>query len=441
MSASEFLPTPLDIAEQAVIGSILIDQSVIDIVRGIISPDDFYSSCNQSIFGAMCHLEDIGKQIDSVSVLKELSDNKQFQNAGGIYYLTNCSDSLPSTNMIAQYASIVREQSLKRKLTQFSETVKSLAGKNVDDIDVEIARLSEEILKINASNGITPWVSFSKAMQEACYALVNDSGEECISSGFCDLDSKITGFRSGSLTIIAARPAMGKTALGLNIMQNVAFKSHLPVVFFSLEMTASELIYRTISCLSSVNGNAIRQKKLSDEEWNGVLGAAEMYKDAQIFIDETPAIEISTLQERAKRLHRQYGIKMIIVDYLQLMRSSSKKVQNREQEIADISKGLKEIAKTLHVPVIALAQLNRAVDARACKQPVLSDLRESGSIEQDADTVIFIHREDYYNPNSTPTNEAEIIIAKQRSGPTGIIKLHWEGQYTRFSNLEQDAQF
>lgn len=429
------------VAERSVIGSILIDENTLDITREILKPSDFYAKYNQEIFSVMCHLQEIGKKVNTVSVYTELVSSKSFEEAGGISYLVECSNQLPNTNVVEYYAEIVKNEASRRKLSQFGDVIKALSNKPVDDLNSEISKLSDELLDICSENQVTPWQPFDKVLERACNALFDTSQHEIVPSGFVDLDEKITGFRPGELSIIAARPAMGKTALGLNILKNVAIDQNLPVTFFSLEMTSEELAYRLVSCMSSINGNAIRQQKLSDEEWNRFLGAVEKYKNAHIIIDETPAITISTLSERAKRMQRQFGIKMIIVDYLQLMHSSSRNIQNREQEVADISKGLKALAKDLHVPIIALSQLNRAVDSRTVKQPVLSDIRESGSIEQDADKIIFIHREDYYNPNSQPTNEAEIIIAKQRNGPTGIVKLHWEGQYTRFSNLEHNDNY
>ena len=429
------------VAERSVIGSILIDENTLDITREILKPSDFYAKYNQEIFSVMCHLQEVGKKVNTVSVYAELVSSKSFEEAGGISYLVECSNQLPNTNIVEHYAEIVKNEASRRKLSQFGDVIKALSNKPVDDLNSEISKLSDELLDICSENQVTPWQPFDKVLERACNALFDTSQHEIVPSGFVDLDEKITGFRPGELSIIAARPAMGKTALGLNILKNVAIDQNLPVTFFSLEMTSEELAYRLVSCMSSVNGNAIRQQKLSDEEWNRFLGAVEKYKNAHIIIDETPAITISTLSERAKRMQRQFGIKMIIVDYLQLMHSNSRNIQNREQEVADISKGLKALAKSLHVPVIALSQLNRSVDSRTVKQPVLSDIRESGSIEQDADKIIFIHREDYYNPNSQPTNEAEIIIAKQRNGPTGIVKLHWEGQYTRFSNLEHNDNY
>lgn len=432
-----------DIAERSVIGSILIDENTLDIAREILRPSDFYAVCNQEIFGVMCHLQDCGKKINSASVYAELVNQKTFADAGGISYLVDCSNSLPNADNIQHFCELVKNESSKRKLCLFSESLKILASKPIDDLNSEIARMSDELLDICSENQVTPWVTFDKVLERACNALFDTSNSGLVPSGFIDLDSQITGFRPCELSIIAARPGMGKTVLGLNIMTNACLKLGIPVAFFSLEMSCEELAYRIISAMSSVDGKAIRQQKLSDDEWNRFLKAVEEYKkySSLIITDETPAISISTLKERAKRMHRQFGIRMIIIDYLQLMCSTSKKANSREQEIADISRGLKEIAKDLHIPVIAMAQINREVENRAVKRPCLSDLRESGSIEQDADKVMFIYREDYYNQSCKPNNEAEIIIAKQRNGPTGIVKLHWEGQYTRFSNLEQNESF
>lgn len=441
MSKSAAIQNPASVAEQSVIGCILVDENTLSIAREIIKPQDFYCEANRAIFATMCALEDNGKPINLATLASSLSAEQTFVEAGGINYLVSCNQDTPSASQIEYYAAVVRNDSIRRKLSVFADTVKGMSQHPLDDADTVVSRLSDELQNLSGQSAVTPWVDFSAAIQSACRQLTEDEEGSVISTGFVDLDAKMTGFRPGALTIVAARPAMGKTAFGLNIMSHAAFNDGLPVAFFSLEMTADELTTRTLSSRAKVNGNALRQKTMNESEWDRILDAARKYAHASVFIDETPALDISTLRERARRLHRQHNIRMIIVDYLQLMRSSSKKAQNREQEVADISRGLKAIAKELHVPVIALAQLNRAVDARADKRPVLSDLRESGSIEQDADNILFIHREDYYRPNAEQTNEAEIIIAKQRSGPTGIVKLHWAGEYTLFSNLEGAMRF
>lgn len=429
-------------AERSVIGSILIDENTLDIAREILKPEDFYAVCNQEIFGVMCHLQDVGKKISTAGIYSELASHKTFEDVGGINYLIECSNQLPNTNMVEHYSEIVKNESSKRRLFKFADVIKDLSSKPVDNLNSEIARLSDEMLGICSENNVTPWQPFDKVLERACNALFDNNKSEVISSGFVDLDEKITGFRPGEFIVIAARPGVGKTALGLNIFRHVTIDLKLSAAFFSLEMTDEELAYRMISCMSSVNGNAIRQQHLTDEEWNRFLDAVEVYKSAKdrIIIDDTPAISISTLRERAKRIQRQFGIKMIIIDYLQLMTSASKKVQSREQEIADVSRELKRVAKELHVPVIAMAQLNRAVETRSIKQPIMSDIRDSGSIEQDADKIFFISREGS-DPKSKQDDEAEILIAKHRNGPTGTIKLYWEGQYTRFSNLEHNDNY
>jgi replicative DNA helicase len=437
MSTIDTVQTPSAIAEQNVIGCVLIDNRTIDIVREIVKPEDFYSTCNQVIYRSMCHLEDSGQPINIASVYNQVANDLTFKNAGGIEYLTSCTSSLPSANSIIQFAKIVRGDSLRRKLNAFSAVVKQASESISDDIESDIVRLSDGLLSLTA-NKLTPWMSFSDVMKEACDVLFNKSGANFIPSGFVDLDDLIAGFNPATLTIIAARPGVGKTAFALNIMQNAVIKYGKTVAFFSLEMRKIELVFRIWSCMASVNGDAIRRQHLSDGEWNRLFDAAEKYRNSKIYIDDTAAIDISLLRERAKRMCRQHGIDMIIVDYLQLMHSCDKKLQGREQEIADISRRLKEISKDLDIPIIALAQLNRECESRTIKKPILSDLRDSGSIEQDADNVLFLYRD---LQDSNRANETEVIVAKQRNGMTGTVKLYWSGEFMRFSNLEQDAQF
>lgn len=427
-------------AERAVIGSILVDESVLAIAKEMLDADDFFCELHQTIFKAMCNLNENSNAINLASVMVAIGNNQAFENAGGIAYLTECQH-MCVVSMIEQDAKLVRDDSIRRKLLSFSETIKSITQQNIQDIDNLISSLSNELMSLSETTVITPWIRFDKAMERSCEQLINEELEDSIPSGFIDLDAKTTGFRPGTLTIIAARPAMGKTAFGLNIAANVALDKCLPVAFFSLEMTSTELTNRIISARARVNGNAIKKRNFTEQEWERILDVTARYRSAQIYIDDTAGLDINVLKDRARRMSVQYGIKMLIVDYLQLMTCNSKRVQNREQEIATISRNLKGIAKELKIPVIALAQLNRSVDSRAEKRPILSDLRESGSMEQDADNVMFIHRDDYYQPNSEPTNEAEIIIAKQRSGPTGIVKLHWQGEYTLFSNAEHQDEY
>lgn len=423
-------------SEQAVIGCIMLDETCIYAAREILAPDDFFYSLNKKIYTEMLALSDAGQKINIASLISRLIFDNEFSQNDGVGILTNSINLIPSASFVETYARKVKTESTRRKLSLFADGIKDLTSRPIEDVSSLISSLSDKLFELNDFDVHTPWKTFGETMAISCENMIDTTGDEVIKSGFVDLDGKLSGFRPGALTIIAARPAMGKTAFGINILTNAIVGQNIPVAFFSLEMTSEELMNRVLSNLASVDGNSIRQKTLTNEEWVRVLDIAEKYSKLKAYIDETPAIDISLLRDRTKRMYKQYGVKLMIVDYLQLMHSDKKRIQNREQEVADISRGLKSIAKELHIPVIALAQLNRAVDARAEKRPVLSDLRESGSIEQDADNILFIHREDYYRPNAEQNHEAEIIIAKQRSGPTGVIKLRWTGEYTRFETLD-----
>ena len=424
-------------AEQDCLGSILLDESVLDIVADIVKPEDFYSEVNRLIYTKILELQNEGKPVDMANLYAKVVDSSALENAGGIHYVAALTQRLPTAANIKAYCKIIRSESIYRRLVMFARGVCNVNWADVPDPDAEVARLCEEMAQITNNSSVTPWKDFRTALQETYNNLMSQDGTMEIRTGFVDLDAKLA-LKPGTLTIVAARPAMGKTAFGLNVMSHIALTQNQPVAFFSLEMTSTELINRVVSALSSVNGTAIRQKRLSDAEWQRLLQVAEQYVNAPVYIDETPGIDIATLLARARRMKRQYNIQAIIIDYLQLMHADGKRIQNREQEVATISRGLKGLAKELRIPVIALAQLNRAVDSRAEKRPILSDLRESGSIEQDSDNILFLHREDYYRQDGEEDHIAEVIIAKQRSGSTGIVKLCWEKDFTRFSNLEQE---
>lgn len=424
-------------AEQYIIGSILLDPSTIDIVKGYISDRDLYAEYNREIFRAMCDLSNKGTHIDLASLLGALINASSFNNNGGVAILMRATEICPTASLVEQYCKSVKKYVAMRALEYFGEQAKQAASAKNGDVYAYISTLKNELEKIGDGRAESFYVPFDKATNDVIASLRNSNDERTVTSGFIDLDKMIVGFKPGTLTIIAARPAMGKTAFGLNILANSVFKQDVPTAFFSLEMTASELVKRIISCKELVNGNAMKTGKLSDGELTRVLDFGAKYSNSKVYIDETPALDIDTFQDRAKQLKKKMDVGLIIIDYLQYMRSMKKTINSREQEIADISRGLKAISKELQIPVISLAQLNRNLDARADKRPVLSDLRESGGIEQDADTIMFLYRDDYYHPNETPNNVAEVIVAKQRSGPTGVVKLHWEGQYTRFDNLDK----
>lgn len=425
-----------EVAELNVLGSILLSPDTIAIAREILKPDDFYCVANQSIFNAMCEFDDSGQQINIATIYAKLASNPSFAEKGGISHLMTCEQRTPTASLITSYAEVVRADSIRRKLSNFGDRLKVYCTKPIEDADSAVSQLSDELLSISNGTSVQKWQDFRSALKITLEELTTLDENSQVKTGFKELDSKLYGLKPGSLTVIAARPAMGKTAFGLNILTHVALKQNIPVAFFSLEMTTTELMFRVLSSMSSVNGNAIKQKRMNDSEWNRLINTAELYSKANVYIDETPSIDITLLRERARRINRQHGLGMVIIDYIQLMRSDNKRALNREQEVATISRGLKALAKELHIPVIALAQVNRNIDSRVDKHPLLSDLRESGAIEQDSDNILFIHREDYYRQDENKDNTAEIIIAKQRSGPTGIVKLKFEGEYTRFSNLD-----
>lgn len=423
-------------AERSILGSVLIDNRALAPAREILSPDDFYSEAHRVVYSAMLELDDNAQPINVASIAMKVGDRKSFADVGGVHYLMSCEQSLPSACNVPRFAEMVRADSMRRKLCSFGQRLEKIAQSPLDNADCQIASLSNELMDIADIDRASKAVSLSESMQRVCSAIVNHEQKRFVRSGFIDLDRMMTGFYAGTLSIIAARPAMGKTAFGLAIAANVAIDAKVPVLFFSLEMQADDLTTRIISSLAGVDGNAIKQESVSEAEIGRILDVVRDIDGAPLRIDETPALDIAVIKDRVKREVRSHGVGMVIVDYLQLAKCTSKNVGNREQEIAAISRGLKELAKDLSISVIALAQLNRALESRAEKRPLLSDLRESGSIEQDADNVLFIHREDYYTRGNT--NEAEIIIAKQRSGPTGTVKLHWDGRYTRFSNLRNE---
>lgn len=422
-------------AEQDVIGCIILDNSTIEIIREFVSQKDFYAEYNREIFWAACKLAEKGEPVNLATLLGSLIGATAFNANGGVSILTRATGELPSAALADSYAKNVHKYSTMRTLETLGASIKENASCNVDIYEY-ISKVKDELESISECQQTKSWIVLGEAINNAVTSIKDGNGADVVKSGFVDLDNRLS-LKAGTLTIIAARPAMGKTAFGLNIMMNAAFNGDVPTAFFSLEMTAEELAMRVISCSVGISGTYLKQGKITKEEFGKILDFWESKGRSKIFIDETPAIDITVLRDRVKRMSKRFGIGLLIIDYLQLMRSDKKRVQNREQEVADISRGLKSIAKELHIPVIALSQLNRNVDTRTEKRPVLSDLRESGSIEQDADNILFIHREDYYRPNAEQNHEAEIIIAKQRSGPTGVVKLHWEGQYTRFDNLDK----
>lgn len=424
-------------AELGVLGSILLDSSTIDKVNDIIAPEDFYSELNKQIFIAARTLHEANKPVDLAMLFGQLQNLKLLEDAGGIGYLTNLIQRLPSAQNVERYAKLIKDTALLRTVIQIADKARLQAQLPMDSVTDFINDLNQEVFKLTIADANRSYYN-AKEVMKSTYQLLeelhnNKDQLPGISSGFRAYDEMTAGFKPGTLTILAARPAMGKTALALNFLANASIDKRVPSAFFSLEMTKEELGNRLLSSRARVTGEAIRTGKMTDQEWQRIVRNMEDIMHAPIFVDETPALSITKLAAKARRLKTEHNLGLIVIDYLQLMTGSTY-TPSREQEISEISRSLKGLSKELKLPIIALAQLNRGVEARTDKRPMLQDLRESGAIEQDADVINFIYRDDYYNKQSQEQGISEIIIAKQRSGKTGTVKLKWLGQYTLFEN-------
>lgn len=422
-------------AEKGVIGCVMIDEQCFDVALEMVKPQDFFNRNAELIFGAMKTLREQNTPINVATILMLIGNDDSFRQNDGLGYLTTSSTEIGHANALPHFCKIVRSESIHRRLLAFADAVKAKDWATVDDADSEVARLEDELSTMADTTAVAPWSRFSDIATDVLTDLMSPDPSCYVKTGFCDLDDKFQ-LAPETLTILAARPAIGKSALAINIMTHIAFNLKLPVVYFSLEMSMKEVIKRVISSTANVNGNAFKTKRMNDAEWQRVLGMLERFKSADMFIDSTANIDISTLRERVGRIQRQHGLMCVIVDYLQLMNADGKRVNTREQEVSKISRGLKVIAKDFKIPVIALSQLSRNVENRADKHPVLADLRESGAIEQDADNVLFLHRE----KEEGKEQYADLDIAKQRNGPMTRIKLFWNSQITKFTCMDESFQ-
>ncbi|MEF3254309.1 MAG: replicative DNA helicase [Deferribacterales bacterium] len=425
-------------AEQAVLASILLDNRSLDKIAHIIGTDDFYIPYNRLIFKKILELHEDGKVIDLVTLIDKLNTENLLEKAGGLEYTTGLIDIIPNAANIVHYASIVREKSLQRKLIEKSTEISEIAYNFTGDIDELLDEAERKIFAIAESRvkgDIKPIGSIISHTFEIIESLYNRQDQITgTPTGFIELDHITNGLQKSDLIIIAGRPGMGKTAFALNIGLNGCIKYNKTVAMFSLEMSAGQLVQRLLSAEANIESQKLRNGRLSIDEWQKLAAVASELNDIHFYIDDTPAISVTEVRAKSRRIKREHGLDLIIVDYLQLM--SSNKGESREQQISEISRSLKALAKELDVPVIALSQLNRSVENRHDKRPVPSDLRESGAIEQDADLVIFLYRDEVYNKDTKEPNIAEVIIAKHRNGPTGTIKLAFLKQFTKFANLE-----
>lgn len=431
-------------AEQAVIGSILSNaaESAGDAVE-ILHPDDFYFVVHRMIFGAIIELFNDNTPIDFVTVSNKLAQKDELEAAGGVNYLRDVALGVPTTRHIAYYSNIIRDCSLMRKLIECSSEIANKAYDSSDSPDRVLEQAEQLIFKVASAKETRDILRINDVLYESYQMIVensqNNSGITGLDTGYWDLNKRCGGFHGGELILIAGRPGMGKSSFAVNIAEYVSITKNQPVAIFNLEMPKEQIVNRILCSQARVDSSKIRNGTLDPDDWLKISETLHKIEVAPIFIDDTPTITVSQIRAKCRRIKHKYGLSMIVIDYLQLMQAGSK-FDNRQNEIAEISRSLKILSKELDVPVIALSQLSRASESRSDKRPMLSDLRESGAIEQDADMVMFLYRESYYSPECDNPHIAECIIAKNRNGETGTFSLGWTGEYTKFANVLYDEE-
>jgi replicative DNA helicase len=425
-------------AEQAVLGGLLIEAESWDEVVDIVGEVDFYKPAHRTLFSAMKDLHKHNKPVDLITMSDWLMQRNQMDAVGGVKYLNTILENTTSTASISGYAKIVKEKALLRQIIQMSQSTIDEAFASVDDVDTFLDRVEARVFQVaeqKSANGLVDASELVKSsLQKIEELYASKAAVTGTPTGFIDLDEMTAGFQPGEMIILAARPSMGKTAFGLNVALHAALREKKNVAFFSVEMGKESIMTRLLASAAKVRLSDIRVGHLDDKAWPRLINTAAALSETGLFIDDTAGISPFEIRAKCRRMKKKFGLDMIMIDYLQLM-SMKERYDSREREVSEISKLLKSIAKELKVPVVALAQLNRGVEGRTDKRPMLSDLRESGSIEQDADVIMMIYREDYYDrDNPDVKGIAEIIIAKQRNGPTGAIKLKWIPEYGLFEN-------
>ena len=431
-------------AEQAVLGGLMIDNNTWDQVADRVSENDFYRKDHRLIFRAIAMLAEEAQPFDAVTIAEWLASHNELDNAGGLAYLGTLASNTPTAANIKAYAGIVRERAVLRQLIQVSTDIANAAYNPAGRTSAEILDEAEKKVFDIAEQGSRGRSGYQtvkdllvKAVDRIDTLYQNQSAYTGIPTGFTDFDNMTSGLQNSDLIIIAGRPSMGKTSFAMNLVENAAIKNKTPVAVFSMEMPGEQLVMRMMSSLGRIDQHKIRTGKLDEADWPRLTSAVGILNEAPIFIDDTPGLTPMEVRARARRIAREHGLGLIVIDYLQLMQGSSGSSENRATEISEISRALKGLAKELNVPVIALSQLNRSLEQRPNKRPIMSDLRESGAIEQDADLIIFIYRDEVYNEDSPDKGTAEVIIGKQRNGPIGMTRLTFLGQYTRFENFIQ----
>ncbi|WP_408955330.1 replicative DNA helicase [Natroniella sp. ANB-PHB2] len=438
MEAVDRVPPNSLEAEKSTLGSMLLDRDAIAKVIEILQPEDFYRQTHAIIFNVINDLFDKGEPVDLVTVSEQLREKDKLEEIGGASYITSVVNSVPTATNVKHYAKIVEEKSILRKLIKTSNQIAQLGYQGDQEIDFVLDEAEQLVFNLSqrrttqSFSGIKDILMDTFDNLEQLYKHKNDVTG--VPTGFRDLDKMTSGFQKADLVIIAARPSMGKTALALNIAQHAAVKEETPVAIFSLEMSKAQLVQRMLCSEAQVDSHRLRTGYLNETDWRRISQAAGRLGEAKIFIDDTPGITVMEMRAKARRIQAEHGLDLILIDYLQLMQGR-RNSESRQQEVSQISRSLKGLARELDVPVVSLSQLSRAVEQRNDKRPQLSDLRSSGSIEQDADVVAFIYRDDYYNPESEKAGITEIIIGKQRNGPVGTVELAFQKEYTKFVDL------
>ncbi len=437
-------------AERSVLGAMLIDKEAIAAVTEILNVDDFYREAHRIIFAAMMELYNKNEAVDLITITDILKRDNKLEDIGGIAYITSLANAVPTAANVKYHAKIVEEKSVLRQIVRVSTEIAGMGYEAGEDVGLLIDQAESKILEISNRKKRADFTAISdvlmNSVQDIERLLNNKGGLTGIPTGFIDLDKLTSGLHPSDFIILAARPSMGKTAFALNVVQNVALRAHKKiggaprtVAFFSLEMSKEQLVNRMLCAEAQIDSQKLRIGELADKDWDSLWNACDLMSKAKIYIDDTPGITAMEMRSRARRLKAEHDLSLIVVDYLQLMQGSGKKNSSgdRQQEVSEISRSLKALARELDVPVIALSQLSRSVEARQVKRPMLSDLRESGSLEQDADLVAFLYREDYYNKETENQNMTELIVAKHRNGPVATVNLFFQKEFTKFIDLSK----
>ena len=428
-------------AEQAIIGSMLTDKDAVIAAVEVLQEQDFYREDNKIIYSAILNLYNRAEPIDIITLKSELKSMGKFEAVGGLEYIVQLPDKVPTTSNVEQYIKIVEEKSMLRALIKTADELITLGYDPTQEVEQVIDTAEKKIFQVMQKKNQKGYSSIKDILVDTFTQLEQLYNQKesitGVPTGFVDLDYRTSGLHNSDLILVAARPAMGKSAFALNIATNAAVRAKVPVAIFSLEMSKEQMTNRILCSEAMVDSAKVRTGKIDDDEWAKLAATSGELSEAGIYIDDTPGISIMEIRAKCRKMKLEKNIGLVVIDYLQLVQGSNKKGGSREQEIAEISRSLKILAKEIDVPVIALSQLSRAPEQRIDHRPMLSDLRESGSIEQDADIVMFLYRDDYYNEDTEKKNIAEVIIAKHRSGATGTVELLWLANYTKFANIER----